>query len=114
MVFSLDAYFVHRMRALKLKDGNQLNEVRSICNSLMNDDNKCGADKTIKWNPAKAVLKHRAGDQIPKGPQTLSAPLFAEMKKLASRTSPLLQFVRASIGTYCAMHLALARRNISV
>ena len=38
MVLVLDAYFVHRARALELKDGNPLNEVRVMCNSMMSND----------------------------------------------------------------------------
>jgi hypothetical protein len=35
MVLALDSYFVHRARAIERKDGNPLNEVRVLCNSIM-------------------------------------------------------------------------------
>lgn len=63
MVLALDSYFVHRLRGMEMKDGNPLNEVRLSCNSMMNN-NWMGADKTIKYDPTKSVLKYRVGDEI--------------------------------------------------
>jgi hypothetical protein len=40
MVLVLDHYFVHRSRIIELKDGNPLNEVRMLCDSIMLHDNK--------------------------------------------------------------------------
>ncbi|SRR6266478_2359462 len=34
IVLALDSYFVHRARAIEKKDGNPLNEVRMLCNSI--------------------------------------------------------------------------------
>lgn len=64
LVFMLDQFFVHRTRALELKDGNPLNEVRVICNSLLNNNGKLTADKTIRLNPANSILKYKVGDEI--------------------------------------------------
>ncbi len=64
MVLLLDALFVHRTRAIEKKDGNPLNEVRMMCNSIMNNNNILSADNTIKVNPAKSVLKYKIGDRI--------------------------------------------------
>ena len=64
MILVLDNYFCHRSRTLELKDGNPLNEVRMLCNSIMNNSTKMCADKTIKYNPAKSVLKYKVGDEI--------------------------------------------------
>ncbi|MDD5320091.1 MAG: hypothetical protein PHD43_05650 [Methylococcales bacterium] len=64
MVLALECYFVHRARAIEKKDGNPLNEVRMLCNSMLNNHNRVCADKTIKFDPAKSVLKHRIGDEI--------------------------------------------------
>jgi hypothetical protein len=38
MVLGLDHYFLHRVRKLEGKDGNPLNEVRVICDSLTDND----------------------------------------------------------------------------
>jgi hypothetical protein len=64
MVIVLDSYFCHRSRTLEKKDGNPLNEVRILCNSMMNNNNKMLADKTIKFVPDKSVLKYKVGDEI--------------------------------------------------
>ncbi len=64
MVLLLDQLFVHRSRVLEGKDGNPMNEVRVICNSLMNNNSKMMADKGIKLSPAKSILKYQIGDEI--------------------------------------------------
>lgn len=35
-----------------------------LCNSLMNNDGMLAADKTIKLNPATALLHYDVGDEI--------------------------------------------------
>lgn len=64
MVLALDHYFCHRSRTMERKDGNPLNEVRVLCNSLMNNDGIVTADKTIRLDPAKSLLKYQVGDRI--------------------------------------------------
>ena len=64
MAIILDSYFVHRARTMEGKDGNPLNEVRVICNSLMQNGGAMSADKVIRLNPAKSVLKYEVGDEI--------------------------------------------------
>jgi hypothetical protein len=83
MVLVLDTYFVLRSRTMEGKDGNPLNEVRILCNSMMNNNNKMCADKTIKFNPAKSVLKYQVGDEIKlnkAGFLQLSNAFFAEIE----------------------------------
>jgi len=38
MVLVLDSSFSHRQRTMELKDGNPLNEVRVLCNSILEND----------------------------------------------------------------------------
>lgn len=64
LVLVLDGYFAHRSRTLELKDGNPLNEVRMLCNSILQNGGVLAADKTIKFNPATSVSKVRVGDEI--------------------------------------------------
>lgn len=83
MVLALECYFVHRARAVEKKDGNPLNEVRMLCNSMMNNNNTMCADKTIKFDPAKSVLKYRVGDEIKLNEADfirLSSAFFAEIE----------------------------------
>jgi hypothetical protein len=65
MVLVLDHYFVNRSRTIELKDGNPLNEVRILCDSIMLYDNKMTKDtKSMKYDPTKSVLKYKIGDEI--------------------------------------------------
>ena len=64
LVLLLDALFVHRLRMIEGKDGNPLNEVRVLCNSMLNNNNIMCAASTIKLNPATSVLKYNVGDEI--------------------------------------------------
>ena len=83
MVLALECYFVHRARVMEKKDGNPLNEVRMLCNSMMNNNNRMCADKTIKFDPAKSVLKYQIGDEIRLNEADfirLSSAYFAEIE----------------------------------
>jgi hypothetical protein len=64
LVLVLDGFFVHRTRALEKKDGNPLNEVRMLCNSILQNQGVMAADKTIKYDPPKSVLKIPIGEEI--------------------------------------------------
>jgi hypothetical protein len=64
LALALEGYFVHRARAIEKKDGNPLNEVRMLSASLMNNNGKMAADKTIKFDAANSVLKCKIGDKI--------------------------------------------------
>jgi hypothetical protein len=64
LVLALDACFVHRTRGLEGKDGNPLNEVRMLCTSILQHGGILAADKTIKYDAAKSVLKLAIGDPI--------------------------------------------------
>jgi len=64
MVLILDHLFVHRLRTVEGKDGNPLNEVRVLSDSLMHNNGVMTADKGIKLSPTTSVLKYQAGDEI--------------------------------------------------
>lgn len=64
MVLALDHYFMHRARGMEKKDGNPLNEVRVLCNSLMEGDGKLAADTQIRLDPARSILGYQVGDEI--------------------------------------------------
>lgn len=63
MVLSLDHYFLHRERKIEGEDGNPLNEVRVLCDSLT-DDGTLAADSTIRLKPEESVLELEVGDEI--------------------------------------------------
>jgi hypothetical protein len=83
MILVLECYFVHRARAIEKKDGNPLNEVRMLCNSMLNNNHFLCEDKTIKYDPAKSLLKLGIGDEIQVKEaefMSLSSAFFAEIE----------------------------------
>ena len=64
MLLVLELSFVHRGRGMEGKDGNPLNEVRVIAESLLQHDGVMTPEKTIKLAPEKSVLKIPFGEQI--------------------------------------------------
>jgi hypothetical protein len=64
MVIVLEGYFVHRTRGPEKKDGNPLNEVRVLTNSMLQNGERMMAESTLKMNPARSVLRHAVGDPI--------------------------------------------------
>src|SRR2546429_7500835 len=74
LVLKLEYMFVHRLTGAEGKDGNPLNEVRVLCNSMLFNDGKLQVDKLpgwpmsagsgIKLPPEKSLLKLRPGDAI--------------------------------------------------
>ncbi len=64
MVIVLDRYFVHRTRPVSGKDGNPLNEVELIVDSLMTNAGVFRGNKVIKYVPENSVLGIKEGDRI--------------------------------------------------
>ena len=93
-VLLLDYMFVHRLSGIEGKDGNPLNEVRVLCNSLLLNQGKLQVDKLPEWpNSAvsaltlpqeKSVLGLNVGDNVKVGEDDfmrLSEEFFAEIEK---------------------------------
>jgi hypothetical protein len=74
MTLALDRWFVHRVRAVSGKDGNPLNEVELLSESLMGDGGVLHANNVIKLVPAESVLGLGIGEPI-----RLSAPQLARL-----------------------------------
>lgn len=64
MTLVLDRYFVHRLRMVTAKDGNPLNEVELMCDSLINNDGVLRGSNVIKLVPDQSVLKLEIGERI--------------------------------------------------
>jgi hypothetical protein len=84
MLLALDHYFVHRTRSIEGKDGNPLNEVRMLCNAIMENGAVLQADKTIKYKPENTVLQIAVGDAVhlnADGFKKLAHAFFDEIEK---------------------------------
>jgi hypothetical protein len=70
LLLALDSYFTHRGRGMEGKDGNPLNEVRMITDSLQGNDATgpivplLAPNSTIKYKPENSVLGLEIGDPI--------------------------------------------------
>ena len=93
-VLLLDYMFVHRLSGIEGKDGNPLNEVRVLCNSLMFNEGNVQVEKLPGWPnsavsslqlpPGNSVLGLKAGDDVKLSEDDfvrLSKAFFAEIKK---------------------------------
>src|SRR5690242_12671505 len=93
-VLLLDYLFVHRLSGIEGKDGNPLNEVRILCNSLLYNQGKLQLNRLPGWPnsavsglslpPEKSVLKLKPGDDIQLSEADfvkLYKAFFAEMEK---------------------------------
>jgi hypothetical protein len=76
MTLVLDRYFVHRLRMVTGKDGNPLNEVELLADSLMNNGGELRGNNVIKYVPGESVLKLELGERI-----RLSAAEFERLSK---------------------------------
>jgi len=92
-VLLLDYMFIHRLAGIEGKDGNPLNEVRVLCNSLLLNRGRLQIDRLPGWPasagaslklPAdKSVLKLAVGDDIRLTEadfRRLAAAFFAEIE----------------------------------
>ena len=55
---------MHRVRNREGKDGNPINEVRMLSDSVMEHDGVLTANNTIKYKPENSVLGYAIGDTI--------------------------------------------------
>jgi hypothetical protein len=93
-VLLLDYLFVHRLTGAEGKDGNPLNEVRVLCNSLLLNQGRVQVDKqpgwpmsagsSLKLPPEKSMLKLKVGDEVELSETDfvrLSTAFFTELEK---------------------------------
>lgn len=64
MTLVLDRLYVHRLRVSTGKDGNPLNEVELICESLLNNDRVLQGNNVVKYVPEESVVGLKIGDRI--------------------------------------------------
>jgi hypothetical protein len=84
MTVVLDRYYVHRLSGAEGKDGNPLNEVRIIVDSLISHDGVMRSDKKIKLPPDRSIAALAVGEQIKLTEadfKRLSAAFFDELER---------------------------------
>jgi hypothetical protein len=64
LTLALDRRFVHRLRGVTGKDGNPLNEVELIAESLMNNGGVLRGNTVVQYVPEESVLGLQIGDPI--------------------------------------------------
>jgi len=64
LILVLEQSFVHRMRGNEGKDGNPLNEVRTLPTSILTNGAVLTVEPSIKYNAERSVLGLAAGDII--------------------------------------------------
>ena len=57
----LNHYYVHRLRTVTGNDGNPLNEVELICDSLMKNNGILRGNNAIKYIPEQSIVKLKIG-----------------------------------------------------
>jgi len=85
MLLALDHHFMHRMRGAEGKDGNPLNEVRMLSDSLMEHDGVLRENKTIKYKSEKAVAGIAVGQTIALDAGTFERLAKAYVEELGKR-----------------------------
>lgn len=93
-VLLLDYMFVHRLSGIEGRDGNPLNEVRVLCNSILLNEGRLQIEKlpwwpmsavsSLKLPPEMSVLKLKPGDEVRLTEADfgrLSTAFFAELEK---------------------------------
>lgn len=83
MTLVLDRYFVHRLRSATGKDGNPLNEVELLSDSLIDNAGQLRGNSVIKYKPDESVLKLELGEPIRLSAaefERLSNAFFAELQ----------------------------------
>jgi hypothetical protein len=84
MVLVLDRPFVHRLRGSTGKDGNALNEVELIVESLLNNDGVFRGNNVIAYVPGESIVKLSPGQRIQLTDddfERLSEAFFTELEK---------------------------------
>lgn len=85
MLLALDHHFMHRMRGAEGKDGNPLNEVRMLVDSIMENDGVMRENKTIKYKAEKAVAGIAVGETVALDAETFGRLARAYVEELGKR-----------------------------
>jgi hypothetical protein len=80
----VSTHIVHRLRVVTGKDGNPLNEVELLTESLMNNGGVLRGNKVVRLVPGESVTKLNIGDRIRLSEtpfEQLAAAFFTEIER---------------------------------
>ena len=63
-VVALDAWFVHRLRTMEGQDGNAMNEVRVLADSIVANDGVLRVEGPMRWEPDRTRLGFAIGEEV--------------------------------------------------
>jgi hypothetical protein len=84
LTLALDRYYVYRLRVVTGKDGNPLNEVELLSDSLMHNGGTLRRSNVIKFVPDDSVTKLQVGDRVAltaDGFERLADAFFADLER---------------------------------
>jgi len=87
VIVSLDASFVHRVRAQEGKDGNPLNEIRMLADSILTNDGILAPNTTIKYVAEHSVAGIEIGEPINPTIDAMAALIVAVHDEIQTRYS---------------------------
>jgi hypothetical protein len=64
MIRALDRYYLYRLRMVTGKDGNPINEVAMLGDSLMNNNGILRASTVIRYVPEQSLVGLKIGDRF--------------------------------------------------
>ena len=85
LVLVIDSCFAHRTRGVEGKDGNPVNEVTILRDSIHESDGIFTENKTIKYKPENSVLGLEYGNRIELSEADLSKLLPAFFDEMETR-----------------------------
>ncbi len=85
LVLALEMYFAHRQRSIEGNDGNPLNEVRLLAESIMTNDGRLLADGRVSGAPEASVLGYHEGDVISLDPDSFTRLSEAFLDEIETR-----------------------------
>ena len=84
-VVALDAWFAHRSPEVEGEDGNPLNEVRLLADSIIANDGVLRVPDHVRWVPGRTVLRLAAGDEVVVTADTYERLVSAYLAAIAER-----------------------------
>ena len=84
-VVALDAWFAHRSHQIEGSDGNPMNEVRALADSMIANDGVLRVPDHVRWEAGRTVLHLAVGDEVVVTADTYERLVSAYLAAVAER-----------------------------